>query len=120
MYDTGVAKRSMGEISEFQRDTATFFYPDSTIIESRTTEINGFPTLKIVYTTGIDEGKILSYLIIAYDREYELTLDATDKEEFDKYSSIVEEMANSIKITKPNFEGVNCWYYLSIFLDNNI
>ena len=29
MYDTGVAKKSMGEISKLQRDTATFFYPDS-------------------------------------------------------------------------------------------
>lgn len=31
-----------------------------------------------------------------------------NKAEFDKYSTIVEEMANSIKITKPNFEGVKC------------
>jgi hypothetical protein len=33
-----------------------------------------------------------------------------NKAEFDKYSSIVEEMKmkNNIKISKPNFEGINC------------
>jgi hypothetical protein len=111
----GLAKKSMGEISEFQRDFATA-YPDSTIIHSGITEINGFPTHKIVYSEGLmgeyefeeEEARTMTYLIIAYDREYELTFQANDKEEFDKYSSTVEEMANSIKITKPNFEGVKC------------
>jgi hypothetical protein len=31
-----------------------------------------------------------------------------DQEKFDKYVPFVEEMANSIKISKPNFEGINC------------
>jgi hypothetical protein len=50
----------------------------------------------------------MEVLIIAFDREYRLIYDAPNKAEFDKYSTIVEEMANSIKITKPNFEGVKC------------
>ncbi len=97
----------MEEISEFQKDRATS-YPGSTITESEITEINGFPTHKIFYTDGISEDTILTYLIIAYDREYEFKFDAINKTEFDKYSSIVEEMKNSIKISKPNFEGINC------------
>ncbi len=103
----GLAKKSMGEISEFQRDSA-MFYPGSTITQSGITQINGFPTHKIVYTEGISGGTILTYLIIAYDREYEFKFDATNKAEFDKYSSVVDEMAKSIKISKPNFGGINC------------
>lgn len=50
----------------------------------------------------------MEVVIIAYDREYVVLYEAPNKIDFDKYSSIVEEMANSIKITKPNFEGVKC------------
>jgi hypothetical protein len=103
----GLYKKSMEGVSEFQKDLATYALPESTIIESIVTEINGFPTHKMVYTMGTGD-RILTYLIIAYDREYLLTFEAADKEEFDKYSSTVEEMANSIKISKPNFEGTNC------------
>ena len=97
----------MGEISDFLRDYATS-WPDSTVIESKITEINGFPTHKIAYTGGLWGGGGLSYLIIAYDRGYELTFEAFDKQEYDKYSSSVDEMAESIKISEPNFEGINC------------
>jgi hypothetical protein len=50
----------------------------------------------------------MEYAIPAYDRQYIFEYEASNKKEFDKYSSIVEEMADSIKIKKPNFEGVNC------------
>ena|SRR5215217_3793462 len=115
IMNLGVAKYSMWEISEYQKDLATF-NTDSTIINAGITKIDGFPTHKIVYTEGMpDEYELqkekfhtMEYLIIAYDREYKLTFEATDKKEFNKYSSIAEEMANSIKISKPNFKGINC------------
>lgn len=50
----------------------------------------------------------MEVLIIDYDREYVLLCDVQNKHDFDKYSSVIEEMANCIKITKPNFEGINC------------
>jgi hypothetical protein len=102
-----LAKKSMGEISDFLRDYATS-WPDSTVIESKITEINGFPTHKIAYTGGLWGGGSLSYLIIAYDRGYELTFEAFDKQEYDKYSSSIDEMVESIKISEPTFEGINC------------
>ena len=50
----------------------------------------------------------MEVLIIAHDREYTLTFEETDKMEFDKYAPIEEEMINTVKITQPNFEGINC------------
>lgn len=105
--NTGIAKKSTSELSEFLRDYA-ISSPDSTIIDSGITEINGFQTHKIAYTGGFWGGGTLTYFIIAYDRGYELTFNAMDKQEFDKYSPIVEEIAKSIKISQPNFKGINC------------
>jgi hypothetical protein len=105
--NTGIAKKSTDELSEFLRDYAAS-WPDSSVIESKITEINGFPTHKIASTGGIFEGGTLTYFIIAYDRGYELTFNAMDKQEYDRYSSSVEKMAESIKISEPTFEGINC------------
>ena len=46
--------------------------------------------------------------ILAYDKVYQIELETEDQEKFDKYAPFVEEIANSIKISKPNFEGINC------------
>ena len=105
--DTEIAKKSTGELSEFLRDYA-ISYPDSTIIDSGITEINGFQTHKIAYTGGFWGGGTLTYFVIAYDRGYELTFNAMDKQEFNKYSPFIEKIAKSIKISQPNFEGINC------------
>lgn len=91
-------------------------YPDTNILGSSTTEINGFPASEISYVQGLvseyefDQEKFhtMQYVIIAYDREYRIKYQAADQNEFDKYSSIVEEIANSLKINKPAFEGVKC------------
>jgi len=111
----GLAKKSLSDISEFEEEFVSI-NPDANILESSITEINGFPTHKIAYAEGMpDEYELqeekfhtVEYLIIAYDREYKVNYQAADKNEFDKYSSIVEQIANSLKITKPNFEGINC------------
>jgi hypothetical protein len=103
----GLSQYSMSDIAE-ETGFETLL-PDSTLIHSGIGEINGFPTYKIIYTDNLGGEFHRSHLlIIAYDREYRLNFDEPNKAEFDKYSSIVEEMANSIKITKPNFEGINC------------
>lgn len=111
----GLAKKSMSEISKWFRDYWVTS-PESGIVSSGISEINGFPTYQIIYYDGL-EGKYelqdekshtMEVLIIAFGREYVLLYEAPNKTDFDKYSSIVEEMANSIKITKPNFQGINC------------
>lgn len=51
----------------------------------------------------------MEYLIIPHDREYRINCKAANrKKEFDKYSPIVKQIANTLKISKPNFEGINC------------
>jgi GH15 family glucan-1,4-alpha-glucosidase len=65
-----------------------------------------------VYSDGLpgrtDRFYTFDTLIVAYDREYRFVFEAADKAEFDKYRSTVESMAKSIRITQPNFEGINC------------
>ena len=39
--------------------------------------------------------------ILAYDKVYQIELETDDQEKFDKYALFVEEIANSIKISKP-------------------
>ena len=105
----GLSKYSIEDIAE-ETGFETLL-PDSELVHSEIGQINGFPSYQIIYTDVSDEVTKFyrsHFLILAYDREYRLNFDESDKAEFDKYSSIVEEMANSIKITKPNFEGVNC------------
>jgi len=46
--------------------------------------------------------------ILAYDRLYQIKLEAENQDKFDKYVPLVDEVANSIKISKPSFEGINC------------
>ena len=51
---------------------------------------------------------IMDVNILAYDKVYQIELETEDQDKFDKYTPFVEEIANSIKISKPNFEGINC------------
>ena len=46
--------------------------------------------------------------ILAYDKVYQIELLAENQNKFNKHVPLVEEIANSIKISKPNFEGINC------------
>lgn len=111
----GIAKKSPRVLSDFEREFISL-NPNSTVIESDIAEINGFPSYKIVYSEDSvredefpeDKFHTKEILIIAYDREYRFVFDAADKESFDKYQSIVEDMAKTIKISKPNFEGISC------------
>jgi len=111
----GLAKKSMAGISEWYKEYGVSS-SESGIVSSGIKEINGFPTYEIIYYDGLageyefqdEKFHTMEVLIIAFDREYKLLYEAPNKTDFDKYSSIVEEMANSIKINKPNFEGVNC------------
>jgi len=78
--------------------------------------VGGFPAQKLAYFEGMpgkyefqeDKIHIMEINILAYDRVYQIKLEAENQDKFDKYAPLVEEIANSIKISQPNFEGINC------------
>ena len=94
----------------FEEDT------ESGVIQDDILEVGGFPAQKLAYFEGIpgkyefqeDKSHIIEINILAYDRLYKIKLEAENQDKFDKYAPFIEEIANSIKISKPNFEGINC------------
>jgi hypothetical protein len=89
---------------------------ESGVIQDNILEVGGFPAQKLAYFEGIpgkyefqeDKSHIIEINILAYDRLYQIKLEAENQDKFDKYAPFIEEIANSIKISKPNFEGINC------------
>jgi PsbP-like protein len=89
---------------------------ESGVIQDEISEVGGFPAQKLAYFEGIpdkyefqeDKSHIMEINILAYDRLYQIKLETENQDKFDKYTPFVEEIANSIKISKPNFEGINC------------
>jgi hypothetical protein len=89
---------------------------ESGVIQDDILEVGGFPAQKLAYFEGIpgkyefqeDKNHIMEINILAYNRLYQIKLEAENQDKFDKYAPLVEEIANSIKISKPNFEGINC------------
>ena len=87
-----------------------------TIMQDEVLEIGGFPTQKLVYIIGTpgeyefqeEKAWTMELNILAYDRVYEINLQTENQENFDEYSPIVEQIKNTLKISKPNFEGINC------------
>jgi hypothetical protein len=107
------------DISDYREKTIEYvseiFTPESIeeiitdVIQNNIIEVGGFPAQKLAYSEEF-EGYItysMEINILAYDKIYQIYL-ATDEDKFDKYVPLVDEIANSIKISKPNFEGINC------------
>jgi hypothetical protein len=83
---------------------------ESDVIQDNIIQIGGFPAQKLAYSEEFEGSKtyFMDVNILAYDKVYQIELETDDQEKFDKYTPFVEEIANSIKISKPNFEGINC------------
>ena len=109
------------DISDYRQKTIEyvseiFALPDSgggieiTPIRNDITQVGGFPAQKAAYSDEFKGFKtyFMEINILAYDKVYQISLEAEKQEKFDQYSPIVEDIANSIKISKPNFEGINC------------
>jgi hypothetical protein len=110
IQNAGYSGMSPSEISQGLVDYASL-NPESTLIESDIGQIGGYPSYKTVYSEGStpdDTFYTFDSTIIAHDREYRLVFEAASKAEFDKYKSAVEDMAKTIKISQPNFEGIDC------------
>jgi len=80
------------------------------VIQDNVIQVEGFPAQKLAYSEEFEGSKtyFTDVNILAYDKVYQIELETDDQEKFDKYAPFVEEIANSIKISKPNFEGINC------------
>ncbi|MGH9982065.1 MAG: hypothetical protein ACRD6U_10990 [Nitrososphaeraceae archaeon] len=86
------------------------------VIQDDIIQVGGFPAQKLAYFEGIpgeyefqeEKTHFLEINILAYDRVYQIYLEAENQENFDEYSPIVEQMKDTLKINKPNFEGINC------------
>lgn len=89
---------------------------ESGVIQDDILEVGGFPAQKLAYFEGVpdeyefqeDKMHIMEINILAYDRLYQIKLEVENQNKFYKYAPLVDEIANSIKISKPNFEGINC------------
>ncbi len=89
---------------------------ETEVIQDDILQIGEFPAQKLAYIEGIlgeyefqeDKARVMQINILAYDKVYQIQLEAKNLENFYKYTSSVEEMANTLKISKPNFEGINC------------
>ena len=114
LHISNYSEKTIEYVSEifrpFEEDT------ESGVIQDDILEVGGFPAQKLAYFEGIpgkyefqeDKSHIIEINILAYDRLYKIKLEAENQDKFDKYSPFIEEIANSIKISKPNFEGINC------------
>ena len=80
------------------------------IIENNIFQIGEHPAQKLAYSEEFQGYKtyIKDINILAYDKLYQISLNAEDEDKFYEYSSIVEEIADGINISKPNFDGINC------------
>ena len=109
------------DIADYREKTIEYvseiFTPDVSVEEIKTDviqdsiiQIKGFPAQKLAYSEEFEGYKtyFMDVNILAYDKVYQIELETDDQEKFDKYAPFVEEIANSIKISKPNFEGINC------------
>jgi hypothetical protein len=108
------------DISDYREKTIEYvseiFTPESTeeikndVIQNNIIEVGGFPAQKLASSEEFEGYKTYSMgiNILAYDKVYQIYLEADDQDIFDKYLPLVDEVANSIKISKPNFEGINC------------
>ncbi|HEY7777131.1 MAG TPA: PsbP-related protein [Nitrososphaeraceae archaeon] len=82
------------------------------IIEtSEAISVAGNDAQKIVYTVpgeNNDRLKKMNIDVLAYNREYKITYDASSIELYQKYISTVEEMIRTFQINEPTFEEIAC------------
>jgi hypothetical protein len=111
---SGLSDRSFQGIKDYEEEALSGFGDIDKILTSETVQVGGYPAQKIVYTEGRagtpenERFKIMAVAIVAFDREYKITYDATDASYYDKYISDFEAMLPTFKISEPTFEGTDC------------
>jgi hypothetical protein len=89
---------------------------ETEVIQDDILQVGDFPAQKLAYIEGIpgeyefqeEKTHFMQINILAYDKLYQIQLETENLDEYYKYLPVVEEIANNIKISKPNFEGINC------------
>jgi hypothetical protein len=108
---SGLSNSFVG-IKDFEEQRLTTEGGLSRIIASERTQVSGYPAQKIVYTeegTPDSSGfKRMKVLLVAFDREYVITYDASNSAYYDDYISAFEDMLKTFQISEPKFDGVNC------------
>jgi hypothetical protein len=108
---SGLSNSFVG-IKDFEEQRLTTEGGLSRIIASERTQVSGYPAQKIVYTeegTPDSSGfKKMKVLLVAFDREYVITYDASNSDYYDDYISAFEDMLKTFQISEPKFDGVNC------------
>jgi hypothetical protein len=108
---SGLSNSFVG-IKDFEEQRLTTEGGLSRIIASERTQVSGYPAQKIVYTeegTPDSSGlKRMKVLLVAFDREYVITYDASNSDYYDDYISAFEDMLKTFQISEPKFDGVNC------------
>jgi hypothetical protein len=103
---------SFAGIKDFEEERLTTEGGLSRIIASERTQVAGYPAQKIVYTeegTPDSSGfKKMKVLLVAFDREYVITYDASNSAYYEDYISAFEDMLKTFQISEPKFDGVNC------------
>ena len=111
---SGLSDRSFQGIKDYEEEALSGFGDIDKILTSETIQVGGYPAQKIVYTEGRagtpenERFKNMAVAIVAFDREYKITYDATDAVYYDKYISDFEAMLPTFKISEPTFEGTDC------------
>ena len=109
---SGLSDKSFAGVKDFEEEKATTQGDLSRIITSEGTQIAGYPAQKIVYAeegTPDNNGfKKMKVILVAFDREYVITLDASNVDSYDDYIATFEDMLKTFKISEPKFDGINC------------
>ena len=111
IYDiSDYSKKTIEYISKVFKQDDYLREIETHLIQNDIIQIKGFPAQKLAYTDMFEglQTYIREINILAYDKVYQIILTALDGQKFYQYSSIVDDIANSIKISQPTFEGINC------------
>lgn len=112
LNDISGLSNNFAGIKDFEDERLTTEGGLSRIIASEPTQVSGYPAQKIVYTeegTPDSSGfKRMKVLLVAFDREYVITYDASNSDYYDDYISAFEDMLKTFQISEPKFDGVNC------------
>jgi hypothetical protein len=109
---SSLSDKSFAGMKAFEEEKAMTQGGLSQIITSEETQIAGYPAQKIVYAEdGAPDNsgfKKMKVILVAFDREYVITLDASNADSYDVYIATFEDMLKTFKISEPKFDGINC------------
>jgi len=108
---SGLPDTSFEGVRNYEHETLAMYEVQG--LSSTSAKISGFPAQKMVYNEELpqmkegEKFKTMKAITVAYDKEYVILYDSTNAY-YDKYISTFEKMLRTFKISRPNFEGIEC------------